>query len=98
MILSNCPDVRLRNPRRAAELAEKAVELEPQVSNHWTALGIARYRESQWQEARTAFDKSLQLGTDFSSGAFRWAEAIDWFFLAMCHWQLGQTGRGPPVL
>ena len=31
MILSNCPDARLRNPRRAAELAEKAVELEPQA-------------------------------------------------------------------
>ena len=68
MILSNCPDARLRNPRRAAELAEKAVEIEPQVSNHWTALGIARYREGQWQEARTAFDKSLQLGTDGSDG------------------------------
>ena len=98
MIHSNCPDARLRNPRRAAELAEKAVELEPQVSNHWTALGIARYREGQWQEARTAFDKSLQLGTGSSGGAFRWADAIDWFFLAMSHWQLGQAGRSPPVL
>ena len=55
MIHSNCPEARLRNPRRATELAEKAVELEPQVSNHWTALGIARYRESQWQEAAHRF-------------------------------------------
>ncbi|MEX2310415.1 MAG: serine/threonine-protein kinase [Pirellulales bacterium] len=89
MIHSNRPDAHLRNARRAAELAAKAVELEPNFSNHWTALGIARYRESQWQEARTAFDKSLQLGTDFSHGVFSWEEAIDWFFLAMVHWQLG---------
>jgi tetratricopeptide (TPR) repeat protein len=93
MIFSNCPDARLRNPRRAAELADKAVELEPQVSNHWTALGIARYRESQWQEARSAFDKSLQLGTDGRQGAVRWADAIDWFFLAMSNWQLGQKDQ-----
>jgi serine/threonine protein kinase/uncharacterized protein HemY len=90
MIHSNCPDARLRNPRRAAELAEKAVELEPQASNYWTALGIARYRESQWQEARIAFDKSLQLGTNSMGGGLRWADAIDWFFLAMCHQQMGQ--------
>ena len=23
----------------------------------------------------------------------RWADAIDWFFLAMCHWQLGQKDQ-----
>jgi serine/threonine protein kinase len=91
LIHSNRPEAHLRNARRAAESAEKAVELNPQVSNHWTALGIARYRESHWQEARTAIDKSLQLGTDGPGGATRWADAINWFFLAMCHRQLAQT-------
>ena len=90
MIHSSRTEVHLRNARGAMELAEKAVEIEPQASNYWTVLGIARYRESQWQEARTAFDKSLQLGTDSSGGAFRYADAIDWFFLAMSNWQLGQ--------
>jgi tetratricopeptide (TPR) repeat protein len=90
MILSNCPDAHLRNARRAAELADKAVEIEPQVSNHWTALGIARYRQSQWQEACTAFEKSLQLGTGGPAGDHRWADAIDWYFLAMSNWHLGQ--------
>ena len=61
MIYSNCPDTRLRNLRRAVELAEKAVELDPKASDHWTALGVARYRESQWQEARIALDRSLKL-------------------------------------
>ena len=93
MILCNCPESRLRNPHRAAELANKAVELEPQASNNWTALGIARYRLGEWEAARTAFEKSLQLGTGSWGGAFRWADAIDWFFLAMSNWQLGQHGQ-----
>jgi tetratricopeptide (TPR) repeat protein len=72
------------------ELANKAVELEPQASNHWTALGIACYRESQWHEAHIAFERSLQLGTESWGGGVRWPDAIDWFFLAMCHRQLDQ--------
>jgi serine/threonine protein kinase/tetratricopeptide (TPR) repeat protein len=92
-ILSNCPESRLRNPQRAAEVANKAVEFEPQASNSWTALGMARYRLGQWQEACTAFDKSLQLGTDSWGGSLRWADAIDWFFLAMSNWHLGQQDQ-----
>ncbi|MEX0611425.1 MAG: tetratricopeptide repeat protein, partial [Pirellulales bacterium] len=93
MIHSTRPDLHLRNPRRAAELAEKAVQIEPYVSNHWTALGVAHYRESQWQEARTALDKSLELGTDGTGGPLRWAEAIDWFFLAMSYWHMRQQDQ-----
>ena len=94
LILSTCPNERLRNPRRAAELAEKAVELEPQVSNSWTALGIARFRESRWDDAHAALDKSMQLGSSDLHGGSRWADAIDWFFLAMSNWQLGQHAEG----
>jgi tetratricopeptide (TPR) repeat protein len=91
LIHGNRPDAHLRNPNRAAELANKAIEIEPHFGNHWTALGIARYREAQWQEARTAFERSLQLEMDITDGGtFRWPEAIDRFFLAMTYWQLGQ--------
>ena len=90
MILCNCPELRLRNPHRAAEMANKAVEIEPQASNNWTALGVARYRLGEWQEACTAFEKSLQLGTGSWGGSLRWADAIDWFLLAMSNWQLGK--------
>jgi tetratricopeptide (TPR) repeat protein len=93
MIHSCRPDTHLRNPRLAAELAEKAIKLEPQASKHWTALGIARYRENQWQEARTAFEKSQQLAAHSSTGALRWDEAIDSFFLAMSCWQLGHKDQ-----
>ena len=87
MILSSCPDARLRNPRRAVELANEAIQLDPHFSNPWIALGVARYREGKWQEARTALDQSQKLGTDFPRWE-RWEEAIDWLFLAMSDWQL----------
>jgi tetratricopeptide (TPR) repeat protein len=93
MIHSSRPEVHLRNASRAAEFAEKAIQIEPQASNHWTALGIARYRQSRWQEARTALEKALELGTDSWGGTHRWPDAIDWFFLAMSNWQLGQTDQ-----
>ena len=89
MILSNGPDARLRNPHRAGQLAKEAVQLEPYNGNSWTALGLARYRESEWQEARTALDRSLQLQLGGRGGALPWDDAIDWFFLAMVHWRLG---------
>jgi tetratricopeptide (TPR) repeat protein len=94
LIYSNRPDAHLRKPSRAAELANKVIEFEPLFGNHWTALGIARYREGQWQEARTAFDRALQIELgSFTGGTFRWPEAIDWFFLAMCYWQMGQQDQ-----
>jgi len=71
-----------RNGRRALELAEKAVALEPGKGEHWTTLGAARYRAGDFKEAITALRKSMELrnGGD-------WA---DWFFLAMAHWHLGE--------
>ena len=90
LIHSSRPDANLRNPRRATELASKAIEIEPHFSNHLLALGIARYRNGEWQEARAALDKSLR-GTSFGGGgAHRWEEAIDWFFLAMCYRKAGE--------
>ncbi|HEV2294743.1 MAG TPA: tetratricopeptide repeat protein [Tepidisphaeraceae bacterium] len=88
LIHSSRPEVHLRDAERAAALASRAVELLPRFSNHQMALGIARYRQERWQDAHDALQKSLA-GTAFESGAFRWHEAIDWFFLAMCEWQLG---------
>src|SRR4029079_9764933 len=71
-------------------LAEKAVEIEPEASNPWTARGIARYREGHWQDALIDLNKALQLATHSSGGTFRWTEATNWFFLAMSNFQLGQ--------
>ena len=66
------------------------LQLEPNVSNHWTVLGVARFREEKWQEARNSLDKSLKLATHGNLGAIRWDEAVNWFFLAMIDWRVGQ--------
>jgi tetratricopeptide (TPR) repeat protein len=90
MIHSCRPETHLRKPQLAAKLAAKAVEIDPAASNHWTALGVARYRGNQWREARAALEQSNQLASDSSDGAIRWNNAIVWFFLAMCDERLGE--------
>jgi tetratricopeptide (TPR) repeat protein len=92
-IIHSCrADAEHRNPHRAEEIANKALQIDPNASNHWTALGLALYRQSKWEQARTAFEKSLTL-TGTSYGALRWDEAINWFGLAMSHCQESQVGQ-----
>jgi tetratricopeptide (TPR) repeat protein len=92
MVYSCCTDARLRDVGRAANLAEKALQLEPDISNSWTALGVARFREGKWSEARAALNRSLELKTA-RGGSFVWDEAINWFFLAMAYWHEGQKDQ-----
>ncbi len=87
LILSSRPDEQRRDVRRAAELAGQAVEIDPQISDHWTALGVARFRQEQWTDARAALEKSLKLETFQGSGS---EEALDCFVLAMCYERLAQ--------
>jgi serine/threonine protein kinase/Tfp pilus assembly protein PilF len=91
MVYSCCTNARLRDVGRAANLAEKALQLEPDISNSWTALGVARFREGKWNEARAALNRSLELKTA-RGGSFVWDEAINWLFLAMSYWHDGQQG------
>jgi tetratricopeptide (TPR) repeat protein len=80
-LLANSPETRLRDPKRAVELAQKAVGLAPGQRNNWNTLGAALYRAGDWSAAIEALAKSLALG--------RGGDANDWFFLAMAHRQLG---------
>jgi len=93
MVLSNSQEARLRDPDRAAEMAERALELNPKAGGCWSALGVARYRQNQWQEARIALKKSLELGGLPAPPALR-DEAdfviVDWLFLAMSSWKVGE--------
>jgi tetratricopeptide (TPR) repeat protein len=84
-MLATCPEEKLRNPRRAVELAKKAVELDPKSRFVWNTLGAAQYRAGDWQAALQALEKSMELG--------KGGDAFDWFFLAMAHWQLGEKGK-----
>jgi tetratricopeptide (TPR) repeat protein len=79
--LATWPDPKHRDPRRAVELARKAVELMPHYGGFWNTLGVACYRTGAWKEAIDALQKSTKLGAGGDAG--------DWFFLAMSHWQTG---------
>jgi tetratricopeptide (TPR) repeat protein len=80
--LATDPDLSGRDPILAVELAQRAIATRLDDGNIWNTLGAARYRNGQPKEAIAAFEKSMELRHG--------GEASDWFFLAMCHWQLGQ--------
>lgn len=79
--LATCPDIKLRDPAEAVELAQKAVRLKPNEGYYWNTLGTARYRTGDWKAAITDLETSMKLR--------KGGDANDWFFLAMSHWQLG---------
>jgi tetratricopeptide (TPR) repeat protein len=82
--LADCADPALRDPGRAAVVAQRAVELAPADGKHWLTLGKAKYRTGAWQESAAALRKALERHP---------GDASDWFFLAMAHWQMGQPGE-----
>jgi tetratricopeptide (TPR) repeat protein len=80
--LATCPDKDLRNPDRAVEFAQKAVELAPKDGSNWNTLGVAQYRAGDWKGAIESLHKSQELTAEAT-------RAYDGFFLAMAHGQLG---------
>jgi serine/threonine protein kinase/tetratricopeptide (TPR) repeat protein len=80
-LLVTCADARFRDPNRAIVLSRRAVELEPKDGNQWNTLGVAQYRAGDWKAAITALTKSMELR--------KGGDSLDWFFLAMARWQLG---------
>jgi WD40 repeat protein len=80
--LVTCPDETVRDPKRAAELAEKFLEVAPDDGAVWHTLAVARYRSGDWTGAITALERSMKLIADSHEGFIT-------FFLAMSHWQLG---------
>ncbi len=84
-ILATCPELKLRNPRRALELAKKAVELAPKNGTNRIVLGIGHYRAGDWKPALEALETALPLRNG--------GDCADCFFLAMVHWQLGDKAK-----
>jgi serine/threonine protein kinase/Flp pilus assembly protein TadD len=76
-----CADSSFRNPARAVGLAEKAVASSPQNATFLHTLGMAQYRQAQWQAAIASLNKAKQLCGE--------SDESDWLFLAMAHWRLG---------
>jgi serine/threonine protein kinase len=74
--------VRTARTKEAVELAERAIAARPGDGFIWNSVGVARYRNGQWKDAILALEKSMELR--------KGGDGNDWFFLAMCHWQLGE--------
>jgi tetratricopeptide (TPR) repeat protein len=83
--LATCPEPKFRDPGRAVALAQRAVELDPKEGKLWNTLGAAQYRAGNWKAAARALEKSIEL----SKGG----QSVDWFFLAMAYWQLGEREK-----
>jgi tetratricopeptide (TPR) repeat protein/serine/threonine protein kinase len=79
-LLAHCPDHKFRNPKRAVELARRAVSLDPKnVANRGT-LGSAHYRAGDWNAAIEELKASIKLRQ----------HGADMLFLAMAHKRLRQ--------
>lgn len=83
--LATCPEVKLRDPSLALELAKKAVALAPNDGNIQNTLGVAYYRAGDCNAAIEELEKS----TVMRNGG----DGLDWFFLAMAHGRLGEKEK-----
>lgn len=79
--LATCAEPQLRDPIQAVTLAQRAVELAPHAGGYWNTLGVAHYRAGNCKEAIVTLRRSMELGQGGGS--------LDWFFLAMALWKLG---------
>jgi serine/threonine protein kinase/tetratricopeptide (TPR) repeat protein len=80
--LATGADSKVRDPKRAVEMAMRAIKLAPKEGSSWNTLGVAHYRAGDWKAALDALVKSMEVR--------KGGDSFDWFFLAMAHWQLGQ--------
>ena len=91
-----CPEGRLRDPKRAIELAERVARLVPDHERDNPAmlagvrplltLGLARYRLGRWADARVPVEKSIKLRAG--------GDAYEEFTLAMILARLGEPEAG----
>jgi tetratricopeptide (TPR) repeat protein/serine/threonine protein kinase len=84
-LLANPWDPKRRDPAGALRIAQAVVELRPKEAAGWRSLAWARYRNRDWKGTVAAMTRVEELGSNGYS--------IEWFVLAMAHWQLGDKGE-----
>jgi tetratricopeptide (TPR) repeat protein len=83
-LLVNSADAARRDPAKAIELAQRAIQISPDQASHWSTLGAAQYRAGDWRTAIETLKKSEELRPGRST------MCINALFLAMAYWQLGE--------
>jgi serine/threonine protein kinase/tetratricopeptide (TPR) repeat protein len=78
--LLTAPKPRFRDPKRAVELAEKAVQQEPIPGRYQIIVALAHYRTGNAKKAVAVLNDPMQQKRNGPK---------EWFVLAMAHWQLG---------
>jgi tetratricopeptide (TPR) repeat protein/tRNA A-37 threonylcarbamoyl transferase component Bud32 len=79
--LASFRDRKRRDPVKAIEMARKAIAIAPRNPQYWHTLGVAQYRAEKWPEALESFKNSMLLQNG--------GDGLDWYFVAMTNWQLG---------
>lgn len=83
--LSNSPEVELRRPAEAVELAARGTRAEPKSRGHWQTLGMAQVRAGQLGEAVQSLERARAL----SSGG----GAEEFLFLALAYSGQGERTK-----
>ena len=79
------PDLKLRDPPHAVQLAEMAVQQTGSDATCWRTLGAAQYRMERWKECIDALEKSRSLTAE--------PAPCELLFMAMAHGNSGRTMR-----
>ena len=83
--LATAPEPTERNPQKALDAATRAVELQPDDANHWSNLGVARFRAGDWRDAVEALEKA--------DAMIEGGDLVHRMFFAMAYWQLGDRQK-----
>ena len=81
-LLATCPKIELRDAAQAVKHARAAVGVEPKTGNYWNTLGVALYRNGEWDLAKDTLARSMELRGE--------GDGFDWFFLAIIHFKQGR--------
>lgn len=84
-LLANCRDANLRDPKTAIEAAKKAVESAPNNGRYLNMLGLAHYRNGDWQQCLDAVRKATVYRQRDNS--------FDHFCLAMANHKSGEMAE-----
>jgi eukaryotic-like serine/threonine-protein kinase len=79
--LVSAPDDPWFDSKRAEVLAREAVDMDPTNWAYWDTLGVAAFRNRDWDTAADSLLKSIHING---------GEGIDYLFLAMTRWHQGQ--------